>query len=114
MTTGKITQETINDAAWRACDTFRGPVSPEQYKDYILVMLFLKYISDTWRAHYAEYRRLYGDDDTRIRRKLERERFVLPIVKYKKENPGTGKLEVMDSFEHSACSTGGMLRTSGS
>lgn len=101
MTTGKITQDTINDAAWRACDTFRGPVSPEQYKDYILVMLFLKYISDTWRAHYAEYRRLYSDDDTRIRRKLERERFVLPIVEYKKENPGTGKLEVMDSFEAS-------------
>ena len=67
MITGKISQDTINDAAWRACDTFRGPVSPEQYKDYILVMLFLKYISDTWRAHYAEYRRHYGDDDTRIR-----------------------------------------------
>ena len=101
MTTGKISQDTINDAAWRACDTFRGPVSPEQYKDYILVMLFLKYISDTWRAHYAEYRRQYGDDDTRIRRKLERERFVLPIVEYKTENPGTGKLEVRDSFEAS-------------
>ena len=98
MTNHKINQDTINNAAWSACDTFRGPVSPEQYKDYILVMLFLKYISDTWRAHYAEYRRQYGDDDIRIRRKLERERFILPIVEYKKENSGTGKLEVMDSF----------------
>ena len=48
------------------------------YKDYILVMLFLKYISDVWKDHYEEYRKQYGDDDVRIRRKLERERFILP------------------------------------
>ena len=50
------------------------------YKDYILVMLFLKYISDVWKDHYEEYRKQYGDDDTRIRRKLDRERFILPKV----------------------------------
>jgi type I restriction enzyme M protein len=48
------------------------------YKDYILVMLFLKYISDVWQDHYNEYSKQYKDDDTRIRRKLERERFILP------------------------------------
>lgn len=101
MATDKIKQETISNAAWSACDTFRGAVSPEQYKDYILVMLFLKYISDTWKAHYAEYRKQYGDDDTRIRRKLERERFILPMVDYKKENPLTRKMEILDTFEAS-------------
>lgn len=74
----KIEQKDINNAAWAACDTFRGAVDPAQYKDYILVMLFLKYISDVWKDHYAEYSKQYGDDDARIRRKLERERFLLP------------------------------------
>ncbi|MFQ3227049.1 MAG: type I restriction enzyme M protein [Porticoccaceae bacterium] len=76
----KIHQKDINNAAWAACDTFRGAVDPAQYKDYILVMLFVKYISDTWNDHYEEYKKQYGDDDTRIRRKLDRERFVLPMV----------------------------------
>jgi len=76
--TDKIKQSEINSMAWAACDTFRGGVDPAQYKDYILVMLFLKYISDAWKDHYEKYRRQYGDDDERIRRRLGRERFVLP------------------------------------
>ena len=74
----KTEQKDINNAAWSACDTFRGAVDPAQYKDYILVMLFLKYISDVWKDHYEDYREQYGNDDIRIRRRLERERFVLP------------------------------------
>ena len=50
----QITQQQVNQAAWAACDTFRGAVDPAQYKDYILVMLFLKYISDLWNDHVAE------------------------------------------------------------
>uniref|UniRef100_UPI003AF57102 type I restriction-modification system subunit M n=1 Tax=Thiolapillus sp. TaxID=2017437 RepID=UPI003AF57102 len=53
-------------------------VDPAQYKDYILVTLFLKYISDTWQDHYKGYKKQYGDDEERIHRKLTRERFVLP------------------------------------
>ena len=74
----QITQQQVNNAAWAACGTFRGAVDPAQYKDYILVMLFLKYISDLWADHVRQYREQYGDDDARIRRRLERERFVLP------------------------------------
>lgn len=58
----KIDQKDINNTAWAACDTFRGVVDPAQYKDYILVMLFLKYISDVWQDHYEEYRKQYGDE----------------------------------------------------
>jgi type I restriction enzyme M protein len=76
--TEKISQDEINNVAWAACDTFRGVVDPAQYKDYILVMLFLKYITDVWKDHYEEYRKQYGDDEERIRRRLDRERFVLP------------------------------------
>ena len=49
---GQISQEEINAILWRACDTFRGTVDPAEYKNYILVMLFVKYISDAWRDHY--------------------------------------------------------------
>lgn len=59
----KIDQKDTNNAAWAACDTFRGVVVPAQYKDYILVMLFLKYISDVWQDHYEEYQKQYGDGD---------------------------------------------------
>jgi len=90
----KIEQKEINNAAWSACDTFRGAVDPSQYKDYILVMLFLKYISDVWKDHYATYQKQYGDDEPRIRRKLERERFVLPIAELKDHETGN----VEDSF----------------
>ena len=82
MTT-PIDQKNINQAAWSACDTLRGAVDPTQYKDYILVMLFVKYISDVWKDHYDTYRKQYSEDDVRIRRKLERERFVLPIIEIK-------------------------------
>jgi len=73
-----VTQQRINQTAWAACDTFRGAVDAGQYKDYILVMLFLKYISDLWNDHLETYRQQFGEDETRIRRRLERERFILP------------------------------------
>jgi type I restriction enzyme M protein len=72
------TQKDINDVVWRACDTFRGTIDPSQYKDYILVMLFLKYISDLTRQKRAEYEARYGGDAERVRRAMERERFVIP------------------------------------
>jgi type I restriction enzyme M protein len=92
--TNKISQTEINNTAWAACDTFRGVIDPAQYKDYILVMLFLKYISDVWKDHYEEYKKQYGDDDVRIRRRLERERFILPMVEIKEE----GSKKVRDKF----------------
>jgi len=58
---GQISQDEINAILWRACDTFRGTVDPAEYKNYILVMLFVKYISDAWRDHYDAYRAQLGD-----------------------------------------------------
>ncbi len=75
---GTVNQQEINDTLWRACDTFRGTLDPSQYKDYLLVMLFLKYVSDQWADKRTEYERKYDGDSTRVIRALERERFVVP------------------------------------
>ena len=77
MTTS-INQDDINKALWSACDTFRGTVSPDTYKDFVLTMLFLKYISDVWQDHYDGYRAEYGDEPELIEEMLKNERFVLP------------------------------------
>ena len=74
----QINQEAINAAVWNACDTFRGTVDPSIYKDYVLTMLFLKYISDVWQDHYDAYKAEYGDHPELIVEMLKNERFVLP------------------------------------
>lgn len=78
MTDYKPSQQEINQALWSACDTFRGVVDPSEYKNYILVFLFLKYLSDVWKDRYEAYKKEYGDDEELIRRRMKRERFVLP------------------------------------
>lgn len=73
-----INQDTINKALWAACDTFRGTVSADTYKDFILTMLFLKYISDVWQDHYDQYQAEHGDESELIEEMMKNERFVLP------------------------------------
>ena len=73
-----IKQEQINKAVWNACDTFRGTVDPSIYKDYVLTMLFVKYLSDVWQDHYDTYKTEYGDSPELIEELMKNERFVLP------------------------------------
>lgn len=74
----KINQKDINQIVWNACGTFRGVIDPSQYKDYILTMLFLKYISDVNKEKRNEYLKKYNNDEVRTERALKMERFVLP------------------------------------
>jgi type I restriction enzyme M protein len=74
----QIKQEDINKAVWEACDTFRGTVDGSVYKDYVLTMLFLKYISDVWQDHYDNYKTEYGDEPALIQEMMKSERFTLP------------------------------------
>jgi len=73
-----VTQKEINDIVWRACDTFRGAVDPSEYKNYILTMLFIKYLSDMWKDRREQYEKKYGGDKKRVERAMSRERFVVP------------------------------------
>ncbi|WAA12821.1 type I restriction-modification system subunit M [Fervidibacillus halotolerans] len=73
----QITQEKINSVLWQAADTFRGKIDSSTYKDYILTMLFIKYLSDTYKEKVEEYTKRYDGDEKRVQRALSRERFVL-------------------------------------
>lgn len=74
----KVSQKHINNTVWKACDTFRGAIDPSQYKDYILTMLFLKYVTDVYNEKKEEYTTKYDGNEERVKRALERERFVVP------------------------------------
>lgn len=74
----KLTQETINKKVWNACDTFRGTIDAGQYKDYILTMLFIKYITDVHKEKKEEYLKKYNGDKVRVERALKHERFKVP------------------------------------
>ncbi len=78
MATKAISQSEINNIVWKACDTFRGVIDPSQYKDYILTMLFVKYVSDVWKDKRSMYAEKYKNDATRIERALRNERFQVP------------------------------------
>ncbi|MBU8802500.1 type I restriction-modification system subunit M [Bacillus licheniformis] len=73
----QITQDKINSVLWQAADTFRGKIDSSTYKDYILTMLFIKYLSDTYKEHLEEYTKRYDGNEQRIQRALSRERFIL-------------------------------------
>lgn len=73
----KITQSEINKILWEAADTFRGKIDSSIYKDYILVMLFVKYLSDTYKEKIEEYKEKYKGNEERIKRALARERFIV-------------------------------------
>ena len=93
----RISQTDINRVVWAACDSFRGIVDPSIYKDYVLTMLFLKYISDVWQDHYERYQAEYGDEPELIDELMKNERFVLPasasfyILHEHRNEPGNGE-----------------------
>ena len=94
----KTTQETINNIVWRACDTFRGTMDSNEYKDYVLTMLFVKYLSDFYREKLEELYEKYKGNKERIEKSLKREKFVLDesctfdyLLKHK-EAPNIGEV----------------------
>lgn len=71
------TRNDIERVLWNACDSFRGKIDSSRYKDYILSMLFVKYLSDTAKEKEAEFIQRYEGDMERVKRAMSRERFSL-------------------------------------
>ena len=92
-----VTQSEINKAAWGACDTFRGVVDPSIYKDYVLTMLFLKYLSDVWQDHMTRYQAEHPNAPELVEAMMQQEAFVLPdgasftALHKRRHEPGNGE-----------------------
>lgn len=73
----KTTSQDVIKVVWKACDTFRGTMDSSKYKDYILTMLFVKYVSDFYKEKVEELKVRFGDNEERIQKSLKREKFQL-------------------------------------
>ena len=43
-----VKKSEIYSSLWASCDALRGGMDASQYKDYVLVLLFVKYVSDKY------------------------------------------------------------------
>src|SRR5450432_2653543 len=43
-----LKQSELYSSLWSSCDELRGGMDASQYKDYVLVLLFIKYVSDKY------------------------------------------------------------------
>ena len=43
-----IKKSDLYSSLWASCDELRGGMDASQYKDYVLFMLFIKYITDKY------------------------------------------------------------------
>lgn len=78
MPSEKITQQDLNKILWAAADSSRIQVDGGIYKDYVLVMLFYKYLSDLSKKRHEKYRERFGSNEARIAEKMKSDRFYLP------------------------------------
>ena len=65
MTTN-LSQRELESYLWGAATLLRGLVDASDYKNYVLTMLFLKYLSDVWQDHYEGYQAKYGNEPALI------------------------------------------------
>ena len=70
------TRKDIEAALWRGANTFRGAIDAANYKDYILPMLFVKYLSDTYLEKVDDLKKEY-DNPVRLQRAINRLPFVI-------------------------------------
>ena len=65
-------QEDLNRILWSAADSSRTSVDAGVYKDYVLTMLFFKYLSDLSKKQHEKYKERFGNDEAgQYRRRIE-------------------------------------------
>ena len=40
----------LYSSLWASCDALRGGMDASQYKDYVLTLLFMKYVTDKYKG----------------------------------------------------------------
>lgn len=48
---GPVRKTDLYASLWASCDELRGGMDASQYKDYVLALLFIKYVSDKYAGH---------------------------------------------------------------
>jgi len=74
----QYTQEALNRTLWEAADSSRMNVDGSVYKDYVLLFLFYKYVSDLHKHEMEKLAARYGSDKERIALRLKNARFAIP------------------------------------
>lgn len=46
-----IKKSELYRSLWKSCDELRGGMDASQYKDYVLTLLFVKYVSDKYAGN---------------------------------------------------------------
>ena len=54
-----IKKSELYSALLQSCDALRGGMDASQYKDYVLVLLFIKYISDKYAGQPFAHRAMH-------------------------------------------------------
>lgn len=75
MAIKKTTFEDIKNALWAGANTFRDNIDASNYKDYVLSMLFVKYLSDTFDESVEKLKKDY--EGIRLERQIANLPFVL-------------------------------------
>jgi type I restriction enzyme M protein len=73
-------QRNLSYAVWQIFDGLRGVLDLSRSRDYVLALVFLKFVSDTHDVKRAEYEKKYAGDLARVERAMSREPFRVPEV----------------------------------
>lgn len=108
--------EDIKNALWAGANTFRDSIDAANYKDYVLSMLFVKYLSDTYKESVENLKKDYSG--IRLERQIENLPFCLKkeyTFEYLDENKyandiGTKISEALTGIESSNPILAGIFR----
>lgn len=62
-----IKKSELYSTLWKSCDELRGGMEPSEYKNYILTLLFVKYISDKYSGDSPDYAEVIVPDDANFK-----------------------------------------------
>jgi len=58
-----VKKSELYNSLWKSCDELRGGMDASQYKDYVLVLLFVKYVSDKSGGSFSDMVALKGNPE---------------------------------------------------
>ena len=112
----KTTGQDIKNTLWAAADTFRSKIDASNYKDYILSMLFVKYLSDMYDEDVKELETKFSG--IMLERQKQYLQYVMPdnaTFKYLYENRNASNIgdlisQALSAIEESNIALQGIFR----